>query len=102
MTLQLNTVTVIRGTAPVKKAIQVSQLFRGLLPEPPPFLCRSIDWTTVFCIALTLTEKTSFMPPYQIPPDKLAALKEALGGLKERVLLKWETDTMEGEHTRNN
>ena len=33
-----------------KKAIQVSRLFRRILPEPPLFPCSSIDWTTVFCI----------------------------------------------------
>ena len=50
MALQLTTVSVIRGAAPAKKAIQMSWLFRGLLPEPPLFPYSSIDWTTVFCI----------------------------------------------------
>ena len=33
----------------------------------------------------------------QVPPDKQAALLEAFGGLKERVLWKWEADHMEGK-----
>ena len=52
MTLQLTTFTVIRGAAPVKKAIHGPWLFKGVLPEPPLFPCSSIDWTTVFCIGL--------------------------------------------------
>jgi len=33
----------------------------------------------------------------QVPQDKLAALLEAFGRLKEKVLFKWETDTLPGK-----
>ena len=35
-------------------------------------------------------------PDGQVPQDKLAALLEAFGRLKEKVLFKWETDNLPG------
>ena len=49
---------------------------------------------------LVYTRCPSFLllfPSYtQVPQDKLAALLEAFGRLKEKVLFKWETDTLPG------
>ena len=33
----------------------------------------------------------------QVPADKKAALLSSLGELKEKVLMKWESDEMEGK-----
>lgn len=62
--------------------------------ELPPDLQQFMDEAAD---GVLLVSFGSVLQGSQIPADKLAALLEALGGLKERVLMKWESDTMEGK-----